>query len=137
MPTSPEGFSLLKIGADILLVILAMLGGIARYLDSYIRTGTAPKFGLMVAHALVSGFSGFMVAQTMLQFTTSTNWALIGAGVGGYLGTQGLDWIAAVMRAHFVNQGGPNVQPPAPASHTQDTGKPTEDTIKPTDKTDV
>lgn len=92
--------SLFKIGSELIWVIVAMLGGIARYLDSYIRTGVAPRLGLLAAHALVSGFSGYMVAQAILQF--SAHWAMVAAGVGGYLGTQGIDWLATVLRDRVI-----------------------------------
>lgn len=98
--TPDTSVSLFKVGSELIWVLVAMLGGIARYLDSYIRTGDRPRLGLLIAHALVSGFSGYMVAQAVLQF--SVNWAMVAAGVGGYLGTQGLDWLATVLRDKVV-----------------------------------
>lgn len=85
--------------ADIAWVIIAMIGGVARYLDQYVRTGVAPRLGLLFAHTVVSGFSGYMVAQSMLLISPA--WALVAAGVGGYLGTQGLDWISSLFTEKF------------------------------------
>lgn len=85
--------------AELAWIILAMIGGIARYLDRYIRTGLPPKPGMLVAHTLVSCFSGYMVAQTIMRF--DQDWALVAAGVGGYLGTQGLDWLASIFASKF------------------------------------
>lgn len=124
--TSPETtMSLVKIGSEFIWVLVAMLGGVARYLDSYIRTGDRPRLGLLIAHALVSGFSGYMVAQAVIQFSTS--WAMVAAGVGGYLGTQGLDWLATVLRDKVIGGTIPdktehthkNPETPAPDKKTE------------------
>jgi hypothetical protein len=96
---NPPDTSMLRFGADLLWVAIAAVGGIARYLDAYLRTGTSPRLGLLFAHAAVSGFSGYMVAQTVIRI--SPDWALVAAGVGGYLGTQGLDWAASVLKKKF------------------------------------
>lgn len=85
--------------AEIMWVFLAMCGGVARYLDRYIRTGKAPQLSMLASHTVVSGFSGFMVAQAVIKF--QPDWALVAAGVGGYLGTQGLDWIASIFQDKF------------------------------------
>lgn len=85
--------------AELMWVLLAMIGGVARYLDSYLRTGAAVHYGKLVAHALVSGFSGYMTAQVVIQF--SVDWAVVAAGVGGYLGTQALDWAASILAEKF------------------------------------
>lgn len=102
--------TLFKMSAEILWVLIAAVGGVARYLDGYLRNGTPPKIGLLLGHAVVSGFSGYMVAQAVIK--VSPDWALVAAGVGGYLGTQGLDWLATVLKSRFS---GPN-QPPTGGS---------------------
>lgn len=75
---------------------IAVLGGIARYLDSFLKGQTVPTWGRMVAHAFVSGFSGYMAAQAMLL--VKPEWAFIVAGVAGYLGTQALDIMADLIK---------------------------------------
>lgn len=102
---------------EITWVVLAMIGGISRYLDGYLKSGTAPKVGLLITHAMVSGFSGYMVAQVMLKF--HPDWALIAAGIGGYLGTQGLDFLARVMKKKISGVD----EPEKPATDEKPVGK--------------
>lgn len=114
MPQSPEpGVSLLKLSADMVVILLGVAGGVASYLRDYIRTGGKEpmRIGLFFAHGVVSGFSGYIVAQTVYQF--SPEWFTVAAGIGGYLGTQGLDWVATLLKERFA----PNT-PQAPKDKT-------------------
>jgi len=77
---------------DLAWAIIAILGGVARYLDGFIKGQMVPTWSKMIAHAFVSGFSGYMIAQAMLLI--KPEWAFIAAGVAGYLGTQALDMAA-------------------------------------------
>lgn len=76
--------------------LIAVIGGIARYLDSYLKGQTAPTWSRMTAHAVVSGFSGYMAAHATLLI--KPEWTFIVAGVAGYLGTQALDFMADVIK---------------------------------------
>jgi len=100
----PPDITWVRFTAELLWVLLAMAGGIARYLDVYLRTGILPKVGHLIAHAVVSGFSGYMIAQIVIRI--SPDWALVAAGIGGYLGTQGLDWASSVLKHRFGPPGG-------------------------------
>lgn len=106
MTPNPSPFQ--QFFGEIAWVLLAMVGGLARYLDGYIRQGQGFKVGLAITHAMVSGFSGYMVAQVALK--VQPDWALIAAGVGGYLGTQGLDFISRVVQKRLA----PDVNPAEP-----------------------
>ena len=87
---------------------IAAAGGVVRYLDIYLRQNELPTIGKALGHAFVSGFSGYMVALVVIRFDPA--WATVAAGVGGYLGTQGLDWISDVLKkrfgGHAPNKGG-------------------------------
>jgi hypothetical protein len=73
----------------------AVVGGVARYLDEAFRGGKGFRPLHLVTTAFISGFSGYMVAQLALKVNPS--WALIAAGVGGYLGTQAMDEIRKIL----------------------------------------
>lgn len=95
-PPTPPQFQWISQLGELGWLLLAMAGGVARYLDSYLHSGAVPKLGLAITHATVSGFSGYMVA--MVAIKVQSDWALVAAGVGGYLGTQGLDFISRVLK---------------------------------------
>lgn len=78
---------------------LAIFGGVARYLSEYIKDEGKITISSLLAHGIVSGFSGYMMASVFMIF--HPEWALIGAGLGGYLGPQGMDIIASIMKNKF------------------------------------
>ena len=84
---------------EVFWVILAVLGGLARSLDGYVKSGVFPRVSMLAAHIAISGFAGFMMAQLLLKI--APGWEHIGAGVGGYLGTQGIDWMAQAIKARL------------------------------------
>ena len=96
---TPDPLSPMNGFVELFWFVIAVAGGIARFLDTYLRTGVFPAVGRMAAHALVSGFSGYMVAQVVMKI--SPEWTLVAAGVGGYLGTQGIDWISNALHARI------------------------------------
>ena len=67
--------------------IIAISGGIARYLNSYI-TGQKFKFSIFVASALVAGFSGYMFALLGETLVLPAPMTHVMAGVGGFFGEQ-------------------------------------------------
>lgn len=77
--------------------LFATIGGMAKYLDGYVRGTRAPSFSHFFAQAFVSGFSGYMFANVMVMY--SPDWAYIAAGLGGFMGTQALDWILDIVKA--------------------------------------
>ena len=78
---------------------LATFGGLARYLYMYLRKREVPIWPVMGAHILVSCFAGYMVASMIYMF--DPKWVFIGAGIGGYMGTEALDWLARVLQHRF------------------------------------
>ena len=70
-----------------LYVIVAMVGGVARYLNSFVG---GQKFSLTIflASAVVAGFSGLMFALVGDSLSLPNPMPYIMAGVGGFFGDQ-------------------------------------------------
>lgn len=72
--------------------IVAVTGGLARYMNSYIN-GTKFRFSILIASALVAGFSGFMFALLGETMDMPSRILHIMAGVGGFFGDQTLKFL--------------------------------------------
>ena len=66
---------------------VAVVGGIARYLNSY-STGMPFSFRLFAASVFVSGFSGYMFSLVGLSLSLPQTFIFIMAGTGGFMGAQ-------------------------------------------------
>ena len=73
-------------------VILAMVGGAARYAHLYLKSG---KWSWLkaLAHIFISGFSGFMFSQFGAWIGVSGDVLFLFAGLGGYMGPRALEII--------------------------------------------
>lgn len=111
LPSDPPPPNILSGLLEFLWVGFAMVGGIAHHLDAYLRGGDFPSFRMFIANAVVSGFSGYMMALVALR--VAPDWAYISAGIGGYLGTQGIDFVASVMRGRIAQVVNPLQAPPS------------------------
>ena len=81
---------------DLTWALIAVLGGVASYLDGFLKGKQTPTLSRIIAHAFVSGFSGYMVAQVVLL--VKPDWVFVAAGFAGYLGTQALDLVAEILK---------------------------------------
>jgi small basic protein len=72
--------------------MLAVFGGIARYLNSY-TNGIPFRFSVFVASVVVSGFSGYMFATLGSSLGVVTDMRFIMAGAGGFFGDQAMKLI--------------------------------------------
>lgn len=71
---------------------VAIIGGIARYLNGYIN-GVPFRFAAFMASAFVSGFTGYMLALVGLAMNFPEPMLFIMAGTGGFLGDQAMKFI--------------------------------------------
>lgn len=67
-------------------LFIAILGGIAKFFDSYLKGEDSINITKFIALLFVSGFTGYICASIM--FIYQSEWGTIAAGVGGFLGTK-------------------------------------------------
>lgn len=67
-------------------VIIAIIGGIIKFLDSYLKGEEVGNVWHFLALILVSGFAGWMTASMVSLYNPA--WVTIGAGIGGFTGTK-------------------------------------------------
>ena len=76
---------------EILYVTVSALGGLAKYLNGYLR---GKRFDLwkLLASMLVSAFSGVTCAH--LALLIKPGWEIIAASVGGFMGGEAMTFLA-------------------------------------------
>lgn len=82
----------MKFPIEILFAIIAIAGGIARYLNSFVN-GEPFKFSIFLASAFVAGFSGMMFYYLGLTMDLPTPFLAMMAGTGGFFGEQTMKYI--------------------------------------------
>ena len=83
---------------EIIYGILAIAGGIARYLNSFVVEGQKFRFSILLASAFVAGFSGFMFALIGESLHLPLTMTHVMAGIGGFFGEQTLKFIFEMMQ---------------------------------------
>mgnify|MGYP003436553482 FL=1 len=85
------------------MVVIACIGGIAKYLQGYLK---GRKFSLahLLASCFVSGFSGFIFALFGKAMNLPADYLYVTAGVGGFMGSSAIDLVAeSIKRKLEVN----------------------------------
>lgn len=84
--------TLKNIPVEVIYGSVAIAGGIARYLNGYVN-GERFKLRILVASAIVAGFSGIMFALLGETINLPSQMVHMMAGVGGFFGDQTLKFI--------------------------------------------
>ena len=89
-----------KLPPEVFWVILAVFGGIARYLHMFLETDKPIIAIKLFSSVFVSAFAGFVTAQTVILLYRE--WVYVAAGVGGFLSTRMID-VLTDMAANRLN----------------------------------
>lgn len=76
---------------ELIWIVIAIFGGLARYLDTFMKNKEPFSVANVLASAFICGFTGFITAEVMLL--VYPQWALVSAGIGGYLGTEVMNYL--------------------------------------------
>jgi hypothetical protein len=82
---------------EVLYVIIAAIGGGARYLSLYIN-GERFRLSMLCANLLLSGFSGFMFSLFGGSLGLESDIIYVMAGIGGFMGTETVKFIASKLK---------------------------------------
>lgn len=81
---------------------LGMVGGFVRVIVGLLGSDKLPPpikiFWLLIGNGLVSGFSGYMGAVAMSTFTSNDKLHVVAAGMFGWLGVMGLEFLAEKLK---------------------------------------
>lgn len=80
--------SLKEVPVQVVYVSIAVIGGMARYFNSFADGKIPFKFSILMASAFAAGFSGMMFALVADSMALPNPIPHIFAGVGGFFGEQ-------------------------------------------------
>lgn len=86
-----------KQSLEIMFIVLAISGGIARYLNGY-TNGTPFNWKTFLASVFVSGFSGYMFALMAISMNLPIPIQFMMAGTGGFFGDQTMKFVLEYVR---------------------------------------
>jgi fluoride ion exporter CrcB/FEX len=87
------------------IVLTSILGGIVRYLAEFLAKSQELdklSLGLMIVHAIVGVFAGYMSFLVISYFTTTEVAGIIAAGLGSFGGYGTLTWLIHQMKKKLV-----------------------------------
>lgn len=87
---------------EMIWVVVAVAGGVAKYMNTLL-TSDAPTFEFIrfLARLTVGAFSGYMFARA--AHTINPSWDVFAAGIGGWLGADGMEYAALIIKSRVNN----------------------------------
>lgn len=88
---------LTKIPIEILLSLVAVIGGIARYMKGY-TDGTPFRLSMFLASVFASGFAGYMFGVVGISMALPQPMLFVMAGAGGFFADQTMKLVLELVR---------------------------------------
>lgn len=82
-------------------IVVAAFGGLAKYLDKYLRQQETLHFIRLFSTLVVTGFTGWLISELVVS-VNHPEWRIMAAGIGGYAGVQIVDEVIAVLKMRFA-----------------------------------
>jgi len=79
--------------AEILWTLIAIAGGIAKYLHDMSKNNRPFKWVNLIAKAFISGFSGWTSAHVAMFVNSDPNFILVMCAMGGWMGADGIEFL--------------------------------------------
>jgi hypothetical protein len=92
-----DNFDPKHVPLEYLIAVLAVFGGVARYLNGYIN-GKGFKFSIFVSSVIVSGFGGLMFGLLGSSMDLPVVMVSMMSGMGGYFSEQTLKFVYELVR---------------------------------------
>jgi hypothetical protein len=84
---------------ELLWVLVAMGGAVAKYLNDYVRKKVTFSWSKFIATIVIGSFSGWMFGKFMAALGAADDLAMIGAGLGGAMGFNAIEFLWDVVRS--------------------------------------
>ena len=99
---APHAPQALEVGKFLAWGALAGFGGAVKYVAAILRSEQKVSnrrfLALLSANMFISSFCGLMGAMLVSTFTNEMMWHGLAAGMFGYTGTAGLDWVMIALK---------------------------------------
>lgn len=95
--------------SELIWIALGAFGGAVKVFSQWVQKTNRPdsskEAGIQLfLNIMISGFSGYMGALIGSMITSDNQWHVVLAGVFGYLGVQGLDFLSQFIKEKFFTK---------------------------------
>lgn len=92
-----DSFNPKHLPIEVIMALVSILGGIARYLNGYLNGGGF-KLSLFISSIIVSGFGGLMFGWLGLSMSLPDSILFVMSGIGAYFSEQTLRFVYEIVK---------------------------------------